>query len=66
MFLSSLAQGEQPLICCLVISLCIIVLIFSMCDVNLRAEHGSLFLSAEVFAFPIFICIDCEVFHQKK
>lgn len=31
---------------------------------TLRAEYSSLFLSGGVFAFPIFIWIDCEAFHQ--
>lgn len=41
--------------------------ISSLRDVNtLRAERGSLFLSGEVFAFPIFISVDGEVFHREN
>lgn len=33
---------------------------------TLRAERGSLFLSGEVFAFPIFISVDGAVFHREN
>lgn len=46
-------------LCCLVVESLYQLVLFSYCMIGTgRVKHSSLFLSGEVFAFPIFICVD--------
>lgn len=54
-------------LCCLVIQFLYQLGLFSCCVIlTLRAGCSSLSLSGEVFAFSIFIYVDCEIFHLKN